>query len=147
MGVFYIKVDKCVRSLFPFQIRCQRHCLFTEIGSDQYGIHYFFAELRAGFFIRKPVGMMVAQKVHAYIKRTQLLCGTVDAEALAWAKENNMSFLEMLQDIYLKYGFSREEGISVVRPGKTGADEIVAMMKNFRALAPRGITPPTCAPA
>ena len=29
------------------------------------------------------------------------------AEALAWAKENNMSFLEMLQDIYLKYGFSR----------------------------------------
>lgn len=55
------------------------------------------------------------------------------AEALGWAKENNMSFLEMLQDIYLKYGFSREEGISVVRPGKTGADEIVAMMKNFRA--------------
>lgn len=55
------------------------------------------------------------------------------AEALAWAKENNMSFLEMLQDIYLKYGFSCEEGISVVRPGKTGADEIVAMMKNFRA--------------
>lgn len=55
------------------------------------------------------------------------------AEALAWAKENNMSFLEMLQNIYLKYGFSREEGISVVRPGKTGADEIVAMMKNFRA--------------
>lgn len=55
------------------------------------------------------------------------------AEALAWAKENNMSFLEMLQDIYLKYGFSREEGVSVVRPGKTGADEIVAMMKNFRA--------------
>lgn len=55
------------------------------------------------------------------------------AEALAWAKENNMSFLEMLQDIYLKYGFSREEGISVVRPGKAGADEIVAMMKNFRA--------------
>ena len=55
------------------------------------------------------------------------------AEALAWAKENNMSFLEMLQDIFLKYGFSREEGISVVRPGKTVADEIVAMMKNFRA--------------
>lgn len=55
------------------------------------------------------------------------------AEALAWAKDNNMSFLEMLQDIYLKYGFSREEGISVVRPGKTGADEIIAMMKNFRA--------------
>lgn len=54
------------------------------------------------------------------------------AECLAWAKSKGMSFLEMLQDIYVKYGFSREEGISVVRPGKTGAEEIQAMMKNFR---------------
>lgn len=54
------------------------------------------------------------------------------AECLAWAKSKGMSFMEMLQDIYVKYGFSREEGISVVRPGKTGAEEIQAMMKNFR---------------
>lgn len=54
------------------------------------------------------------------------------AEALAWGKEQGLSFLEMLQDIYVKYGFSYEEGISVVRPGKTGADEIQAMMVNFR---------------
>jgi len=55
------------------------------------------------------------------------------AECLAWAKSKGMSFMEMLQDIYVKYGFSREEGISVVRPGKSGAEEIVAMMKAFRA--------------
>ncbi|MDE6628616.1 MAG: phospho-sugar mutase, partial [Muribaculaceae bacterium] len=54
------------------------------------------------------------------------------AECLAWAKSKGMSFMEMLQDIYVKYGFSKEEGISVVRPGKTGAEEIQAMMKNFR---------------
>lgn len=54
------------------------------------------------------------------------------AEICAWAKDKGMDFLEMLQDIYIKYGFSREAGISVVRPGKTGAEEIVAMMKNFR---------------
>lgn len=41
------------------------------------------------------------------------------AECLAWAKDKGMSFMEMLQDIYVKYGFSRECGISVVRPGKT----------------------------
>jgi phosphoglucomutase len=59
------------------------------------------------------------------------------AECLAWAKSKNMSFMEMLQDIYVKYGFSREEGVSVVRPGKSGAEEIVAMMKEFRANPPK----------
>ena len=39
---------------------------------------------------------------------------------------------QMLQDIYIKYGYSKEKGISVVRKGKSGAEEIVAMMKNFR---------------
>lgn len=59
------------------------------------------------------------------------------AEACAWAKDKGMDFLQMLQDIYIKYGFSREAGISVVRKGKTGAEEIVAMMKNFRANPPK----------
>ena len=59
------------------------------------------------------------------------------AEACAWAKSKGMDFQGLLQDIYLKNGFSREVGISVVRPGKTGADEIQAMMKDFRANPPR----------
>ena len=54
------------------------------------------------------------------------------AEACAWARDKGMDFQGLLQDIYLRNGFSREVGISVVRPGKTGADEIQAMMKNFR---------------
>lgn len=54
------------------------------------------------------------------------------AEICAWAKDKGMDFLQMLQDIYIKYGFSREEGISVVRTGKSGAEEIIAMMKSFR---------------
>ena len=59
------------------------------------------------------------------------------AECLAWAKDKGVSFMEMLQDIYVKYGFSRECGISVVRPGKTGAEEIQAMMKGFRENPPK----------
>lgn len=59
------------------------------------------------------------------------------AEIAAWAKDKNMDFLQMLQDIYMKYGFSKEEGISVVRLGKSGAEEIVAMMKGFRANPPK----------
>ena len=50
-----------------------------------------------------------------------------------------MTLYEMLIDIYKEYGFSRERGVSVVRPGKTGADEIVAMMKNFRENTPKSL--------
>lgn len=59
------------------------------------------------------------------------------AEAAAWAKDKGMDFLQMLQDIYIKYGYSHEEGISVVRQGKKGAEEIQAMMREFRANPPK----------
>ncbi len=61
------------------------------------------------------------------------------AEIAAWAKSKNMGFLQMLQDIYVKYGYSHEEGISVVRQGKSGAEEIIAMMKGFRANPPKSL--------
>ena len=54
------------------------------------------------------------------------------AEIAAWAKEKGMTMNDMLIDIYTTYGYSKERGISVVRTGKSGAEEIVAMMKNFR---------------
>ncbi|MDE6294671.1 MAG: phospho-sugar mutase [Muribaculaceae bacterium] len=60
-------------------------------------------------------------------------------EIAAWAADNNLDLYELLIDIYAKYGFSRERGVSVVRPGKSGADEIVAMMKNFRENPPKEI--------
>ena len=50
-----------------------------------------------------------------------------------------MNFIQMLQDIYVKYGFSREAGISLVRKGKSGAEEIQAIMKQFRANPPKQI--------
>lgn len=59
------------------------------------------------------------------------------AEVAAWAKDKGLDFLGMLQDIYMKYGFSRETGISVVRQGKSGAEEIQAMMKRFRENPPK----------
>lgn len=59
------------------------------------------------------------------------------AEIAAWAKDRGLDFAHMLHDIYVQNGFSLEEGISVVRKGKTGAEEIIAMMKNFRANPPK----------
>ena len=54
------------------------------------------------------------------------------AEIAAWAKDNGKTMYEMLQDIYLTYGYAKQKGISVVRKGKSGAEEIEAMMKNYR---------------
>ncbi|MBF6627484.1 MAG: phospho-sugar mutase [Proteiniphilum sp.] len=57
---------------------------------------------------------------------------TLFAEIAAWAKDRGKTMYQLLQDIYLEYGYSKEVGISLVRKGKEGADEIEAMMKNFR---------------
>lgn len=58
-------------------------------------------------------------------------------EIVAWAADKGMTLYELLIDIYAQFGFSRERGVSVVRPGKSGADEIVAMMKGFRENPPK----------
>ena len=58
-------------------------------------------------------------------------------EIAAWAADKGMNLYELLINIYLEYGFSRERGVSVVRPGKSGADEIVAMMKEYRENPPK----------
>ena len=54
------------------------------------------------------------------------------AEIAAWAKDQGLSMYSLLQKIYVEYGFSKEKGISVVKKGKSGAEEIEAMMKRFR---------------
>ena len=68
------------------------------------------------------------------------------AECAAWAADKEMNLYELLVEIYKEYGFSRERGVSVVRPGKSGHEEIVAMMKNFRENPPETLagSPVTC---
>ena len=58
-------------------------------------------------------------------------------EIAAWAKDNGMTLYDLLMNIYAEYGFSKETTINVVRPGKTGADEIKQMMADFRANPPK----------
>ena len=58
------------------------------------------------------------------------------AEVTAWAKDNGKTLFELLQDIYIEYGFGKEKGISVVRKGKSGAEEIAQMMIDFRTSPP-----------
>ena len=67
------------------------------------------------------------------------------AEIAAWAKDNGKSLFQLLQDIYIEVGFGKEKGISVVRKGKTGAEEIQQMMKDYRNNPPKEIAgSPVC---
>ncbi|MDR0186617.1 phospho-sugar mutase [Prevotella brunnea] len=59
------------------------------------------------------------------------------AEICAYAKDKGKTLYDLLMDIYLEYGFSEEYTINVERPGKSGADEIQQMMKNFRNNPPK----------
>jgi len=59
-------------------------------------------------------------------------------EIAAWAKDNGKTLYDLLMDIYLEYGFTLNHTVNVVRPGKSGADEIKQMMVDFRgAKAPK----------
>ena len=58
-------------------------------------------------------------------------------EIAAWAKDNGRTLYDLLMDIYAEYGFSKETTINVVKPGKTGADEIKQMMADFRNNPPK----------
>lgn len=59
------------------------------------------------------------------------------AEIASWAKENGKTLFDILMDAYIEYGFSQECAVSVVKPGKSGADEIRQMMEQFRANPPK----------
>ena len=58
------------------------------------------------------------------------------AEICAWAKDQGKTLYDVLMEIYLEYGLAVNQTINVVKPGKAGADEIKAMMENFRAHRP-----------
>ena len=60
-------------------------------------------------------------------------------EIAAWAKDNGKTLYDLLMDIYTEYGFSMETTINVVKPGKSGADEIKQMMTDFRTTPPQVI--------
>ncbi len=61
------------------------------------------------------------------------------AETAAWAKEQGLTMYELLIDIYTQFGFYLEDLISVTKKGKSGAEEIKAMMDGYRSNPPESI--------
>ena len=60
-------------------------------------------------------------------------------EIAAWAKDHGKTLYDLLADIYCEYGFSKEFTVNVVKPGRTGAQEIQQMMDTLRHNPPKEI--------
>ena len=69
-------------------------------------------------------------------KDAQVSC-MILAECAAWAADQGLTLYQLMQKIYKEYGFRKEGLVSVVRKGKTGAEEIQQMMADFRANPPK----------
>ena len=61
------------------------------------------------------------------------------AETAVWAAEQGKTLYELLPDIYVEFGFYKERLHSIVRKGKTGAEEITQMMVDYRNAPPAKI--------
>lgn len=68
-------------------------------------------------------------------------CGSIllACEIAAWCKANGSTMFEYMIDIYKDLGLYYEGLVNVVRKGRTGAEEIQQMMKNFRENPPENI--------
>ncbi len=58
------------------------------------------------------------------------------AQIAAWAKDKGIKLYDLLKQIYVDFGFSKEKMIYIVREGKEGADQIQALMKGYRENPP-----------
>lgn len=61
------------------------------------------------------------------------------AEMTAYAKSLGKSVYEYMLDMYAEYGLYREKLISITKKGKSGSEEIKAMMTGFRDNTPTSI--------
>ena len=73
---------------------------------------------------------------HVRDKDAVISCAII-AEMTAFYKDQGSSLYEAMLDMYVEYGLFRENLVSVTKKGKSGAEEIQQMMKNFRANPPQ----------
>jgi phosphoglucomutase len=61
------------------------------------------------------------------------------AEMVAFSKDKGLSLFDLMIEIYRQFGFYKEDLISITKKGKTGAEEIQAMMAGYRSNPPKSI--------
>ncbi len=78
-------------------------------------------------------GLMIGDKIRDKdaVSAVALLC-----EMAAYEKNKGRSLFEKLIDLYVEYGFYKENLISITKKGMNGAAEIAAMMEGYRKNPP-----------
>jgi phosphoglucomutase len=61
------------------------------------------------------------------------------AEMTAFYKDQGSSLYQAMLDMYVQYGFYKEKLVSITKKGKTGAEEIKALMERFRTNTPSSL--------
>lgn len=81
-------------------------------------------------------GLMIGDRIRDKdaVSAVALLC-----EMAAYEKEKGRSLFEKLLDLYVQYGFYKEDLISITKKGMDGQQQIAAMMEQFRNNPPKSI--------
>jgi len=81
-------------------------------------------------------GLMIGDQIRDKdaVSAVALLC-----EMAAYEKEKGRSLFEKLIDLYIQYGFYKEDLISITKKGMDGQQQIAAMMESYRANPPKSI--------
>ncbi|MBO9658518.1 MAG: phospho-sugar mutase [Chitinophagaceae bacterium] len=81
-------------------------------------------------------GLMIGDKIRDKdaVSAVALLC-----EMAAYEKEKGRTLFQKLVDLYVQYGFYKEDLISITKKGMDGQQQIAAMMESYRANPPKVI--------
>lgn len=81
-------------------------------------------------------GLMIGDKIRDKdaVSAVALLC-----EMAAYEKDKGRSLFEKLVDLYVEYGFYKEDLISITKKGMDGQQQIAAMMESYRSNPPKTI--------
>ena len=125
--------------------------LLKDIGND-FGVETF--DVLTGFkFIAEIIRKMEGRKTfigggeesYGYLvgdfvrDKDAVISCCMFAEIAAWAAEQGKTLYGLLIEIAARYGLYLEKLVSVTRKGKSGAEEIQLMMKNYRQKSPTEI--------
>lgn len=81
-------------------------------------------------------GLMIGDQIRDKdaVSAVALLC-----EMAAYEKEKGKTLFEKLLELYVQYGFYKEDLISITKKGMDGQQQIAAMMESYRANPPKSI--------
>ena len=79
-------------------------------------------------------GLMIGDEIR---DKDAVSAVTIICEMAAYEKNKGRSLFEKLVDLYIQYGFYKEDLISITKKGMNGAAEIAAMMESYRNNPPK----------